>query len=531
MNKVLLVILDGFGEGHPYKGNAITLAKTPTLTELKQKYPWILLGASGEAVGVPKGTQGGSEIGHFTIGAGRIVWQSLEEINLTIYSRSFFEKPDLVSACHRANSTAESALHLIGMISDEGVHSDIRHLFALLELAKLQKVKKVFIHAITDGRDVPERSAAGFIKGIQAKIESLEMEKEAKIATIIGRYYAMDRDSNWDRTKKAYDLYTLGKGAEDKVNGEAREGDLGHKVNGEAREGGLGQKDPLKALQNFYDKGTESDYYLTPIVLEKNGIIKNEDAVIFWNFRSDRAKQLTHLFTGEADLETEKQVRPFFVCIGPFSEKAPVVFTTPVVKNNLGETLANAGVKQLRIAETEKYAHVTYFLDSQIEEPFKGEERIMIDSPKCPSYAEKPKMSAMGVTDALLPKLKSQEYQFIALNFANCDLVGHSGNLQATIKAVETVDSCLGRIVPEAIKNEYCVLITGDHGNAEYMIYEETGEPCPSHTTNPVPFIVVGNYKKLKDSGELKDIAPTILEIMGIKQPEEMTGESLVKTV
>lgn len=506
MNKVLLIILDGFGEGHPYKGNAITLAKTPTLTDLKQKYPRTLLKASGEAVGVPKGTQGGSEIGHFTIGAGRVVWQSLEEINLTIYDRRFFEKPDLVSACHRANSTEESALHLIGMISDQGVHCDIRHLFALLELAKLQGVKRVFIHAITDGRDVEERSAPGFIKGIQAKIESLGMEKEAKIATIIGRYYAMDRDSNWDRTTKAYDLYTSGLGVE--------------------------EKDPLSALQNFYDKGTESDYYMTPTVLEKNGIIKNEDAVIFWNFRSDRAKQLTHLFTGEADLKTEKQVRPFFVCIGPFSEKAPVVFPAPVVKNNLGEVLSKSGVKQLRIAETEKYAHVTYFLNSQIEEPSKGEERIMIDSPKCPSYAEKPEMSAHGITDALLPKLRSQEYQFVALNFANCDLVGHSGNLQATIKAVETVDFCLGKIVPEAVKNDYTVLITGDHGNAEYMIYENTGEPCPSHTTNSVPFIVISHQPsavnhQLKE-GELKDIAPTVLKIMGIPKPGEMTGETLV---
>lgn len=502
MNKVLFIILDGFGEGKAYPGNAIALAKTPTLTELRKKYPWTLLKAAGEAVGVPAETQGGSEIGHFTIGAGRVVWQSLEEINLSIRDRSFFKKTALLEACKRAKSTENAVLHLIGMISDQGVHSDIRHLFALLELAKLQNVKKVFIHAITDGRDVAERSAPGFIKGIQAKIESLAMEQEAKIATIIGRYYAMDRDSNWDRTQKAYDLLTKGFGTE--------------------------EKDPLTALQNFYDKGKESDYYMTPNILDKNGIIKNEDAVIFWNFRSDRARQLTWRFTDETDTKTEKVVRPFFVCIGPFSEKAPVVFPTPIVKNNLGEILSKNGVKQLRIAETEKYAHVTYFLNSQIEEPYKNEDRILIDSPKCPSYAEKPEMSAVGITDALLPKLKTQDYQFIALNFANCDLVGHSGNLQAAIKAVETVDVCLGKIVPEAVQNGYTVLITGDHGNAEYMIYENTGEPCPSHTTNPVPFIVAGEYKKVKDSGELKDVAPTVLEIMGIEKPKEMTGQSLV---
>ncbi|MBI4994327.1 2,3-bisphosphoglycerate-independent phosphoglycerate mutase [Candidatus Peregrinibacteria bacterium] len=507
VKKVLLIILDGFGEGHPYEGNAVTLAKTPTLTELRKKYPWTLLEASGKAVGVPAETQGGSEIGHFTIGAGRVVWQSLEEINLSMRDRSFFKKPDLLEACRRANSTEESVLHLIGMISDQGVHSDIRHLFALLELAKFEGVKKVFIHAITDGRDVSERSAPGFIKGIQAKIESLAMEREAKIATIIGRYYAMDRDSNWDRTQKAYDLFTSVRGIE--------------------------EKDPLEAIQNFYDKGTESDYYIEPIILDKNGVIKNEDAVIFWNFRSDRARQLTWAFTGEADpigFKQEKIVRPFFVCMGPFSEASPVVFPAPIVKNNLGEIISKNGLRQLRIAETEKYAHITYFLNSQIEAPLEGEERILIDSPKCPSYAEKPEMSAIGITDALLPKLKSQEYQFIALNFANCDLVGHSGNLQAAIKAVETVDLCLGRIVPEALKNEYCVLITGDHGNAEYMIYEGTGEPCPSHTTNPVPFIVVNGQGSGVRKGELKDIAPTILKIMGIEKPREMTGESLIKS-
>ena len=542
---VLLIILDGFGEGKAYSGNAVTLAKTPTLNALKKKYPWTRLGASGNAVGIPEGTQGGSEVGHFTIGAGRRVFQSLEAINRSIQDKSFFEKPALVEACERTSRAKSAgapqrgadyayarrlprryveapslpkaaALHLLGMISDQGVHSDIRHLFALLELAKQQHVEKVYIHAITDGRDVPERSAANFITQIQKKISELGTSKTAKIATIIGRYFAMDRDSNWDRTKKAYDLYTLGRGVR--------------------------ETDPLAAVKNAYNRGIETDYYIDPIILDEHGVIKDKDSVVFWNFRTDRARQLTWAFTGEIDAKNghrlgftpEKIVHPYFVCIGPYSETAPVVFPTPVIKNNLGEVISNAGLTQFRIAETEKYAHVTYFLNSQIETPFSGEDRLMINSPKCASYAEKPEMSAHEITDALLPRLAKKNYALIVLNFANCDLVGHSGDLKASIKAVEVVDECIGRIIPVALKNNYTTLITGDHGNVEYKIYEKDGTPCPSHTTNPVPFIVVGDEnQKLKISSEvknpeLKNIAPTILKIMGIPKPSEMTGESLV---
>ncbi|MBI2638486.1 2,3-bisphosphoglycerate-independent phosphoglycerate mutase [Candidatus Peregrinibacteria bacterium] len=514
MNKVLLIILDGFGEGKAYPGNAITLAKTPTITALKKKYPWMLLKASGEAVGVPEGTQGGSEVGHFTIGAGRVVFQQLEEINRAIKDGSFFQKPALLEACKK------KTLHLLGMISDQGVHAHLAHLFALLELAKRQKVERIFIHAITDGRDVHERSAAEFIKQIQEKIIELGLQDRAKIATIIGRYFAMDRDENWNRLQPAYDLYALGKG--------------------------IKETDPVQAIVNAYKRGNETDYYIDPIVLEPQATIHDKDAVIFFNFRSDRAREITWAFTGENDPKTGKQVeikidkpiRPYFVCFGPYSQKAPVVFPTPAVKNNLGQVLAQHKLKQFRLAETQKYAHVTYFFNSQIEEPNPGEDRMMIESKRRHSYAEIPEMSAKEITDVLLEKLAGKKYEFIAVNFANCDLVGHSGDLKATIKAVETIDTCLGRIIPQALKNDYVTFITGDHGNAEYMIYEDSGEPCPSHTKNPVPFVMVSssNHDKVTirqahgDSfAELKDIAPTILKIMELPKPKEMTGKSLIQ--
>lgn len=512
MQKIILIILDGFGEGKAYPGNAITLAKTLNITALKKTYPWTLLKAHGSAVGVSEGTQGGSEVGHFTIGAGRIVLQLLEEINIAIKNKSFFKMPALRDAFKRVNENDKAALHLLGMISDQGIHSHTEHLYALLELAKEQNVKKIYIHAITDGRDVPERSASEFVKQIQNKISELKLGNRAKIATIIGRYYAMDRDLNWDRVKKAYDLYTLGKGA--------------------------GEKDPVQAIENAYKRGAATDYYIEPVILDEHAKILDKDSVIFWNFRADRARQLTWLFTGEKnpdtgkepDFKPEKTVRPYFVCFGPYSGKAPVLFHPPVIKNNLGETISNLGLKQFRIAETDKFAHATFFFNAEREQPFSGEDRLLIESPKCPSYAEKPEMSAREITQKLLPKIDSDEYSLIVANFANCDLVGHSGVLKAAITAVETSDECIGKIVPEALKHDYIILITADHGNAEYMIYDD-GSPCPSHTLNPVPLIVIGkniqNWK-LRSGGGLQDVAPTILEIMGLEKSKEMTGESLL---
>ncbi len=510
--KVYLMILDGFGEGKDYPGNAVTHAKMPNLNGLKKEYPLTLLTAHGESVGLPEGTQGGSEVGHFTIGAGRVIFQTLEEIDRSIRNGEFFKKPALVEACERVKKNDKAVLHLLGMISDQGVHSHVDHLFALMKLAKDQGIAKIFIHAITDGRDVPEKSADKYIKMIQEKITEMGMgpgsSNEAKIATMIGRYYAMDRDKNWDRTQIAYDLYTLGKGHE--------------------------ETDPLQALKNAYARGAQTDYYIDAIVFDKQATIQDKDSVIFWNFRTDRTRQITQCFTGEAEIgfKPEKTVRPFFVCFGDYSKVAPVVFPTVVVKNNLGSVIEQNNLKQLRIAETEKYAHVTYFFNSQVEEPFKNEDRIMIPSPKTPSYAQKPEMSAREVTDAVLKEIDKDEYNLIVQNFANTDLVGHSGDYDATVKACEVVDECIGRIAAKTIEQGYDLIITADHGNAEYMIYEDTGEPCPSHTKNPVIFLLVSKRfekDKLRDGGSLEDIAPTILKMMDIQQPAEMTGHSLIQ--
>lgn len=509
------MILDGFGEGKDYAGNAEKLAHMDNLEKLKKKYPWTLLQASGNAVGLPENTQGGSEVGHFTIGAGRIVFQSLEEINRSIHDGSFFLMPSLVDAMESIKRNPKSALHLLGMISDQGVHSHLNHLFALLYMAKTFHIGPVYIHAITDGRDVPEHTAKEFIEQIQKKIAELGFsndptnpENYAGIATIIGRFYAMDRDNNWDRTKKAYDLYTQGTGIE--------------------------EVDPIKAIDNAYARNIETDYYIDPIVLDKNGLIKDKDSVIFWNFRTDRTRQITYCFTGETEIgfTIEKKVEPFFVCFGDYSNKAPVVFPTVKISNNLGEVLEKNGLTQLRIAETEKYAHVTYFFNSQIDEPFPHETRVLIDSPKVASYAEKPEMSAPQLSERVIQEMDKADYDLIVQNFANPDLVGHSGDLQASVQACKYIDEYMQKIVEKALQKGYHVILTADHGNVEYKIYEENGEPCPSHTTNPVICLLISpkykDKKLAKDKG-LQDIAPTILEIMQIEKPAEMTGTSLLQ--
>lgn len=551
MPKVLLIILDGFGLGKKYPGNAYFMAKKPNLESYFKKYPWVKLRASGPAVGTPEGTQGGSEVGHFTIGAGRMVFQTLASINRSIADKSFFRKKEFLEACRKVREAnkknKKAALHLLGMISDQGVHSHMNHLFALLELAKKEKAFPVFIHAILDGRDVPEKSGKKFLKQIQQKIRDLGLDQEifphgpkkACVASLIGRYYAMDRDMNWLRTKKAYNLYALGKGKR--------------------------ARDPIEALEKAYREGAESDYYVPPIIITEDSpshsrpsgrdtnlglrpdlCIRDCDSVIFWNFRTDRNRQLTRAFTGETSIgfKPKKAVRPFFVCMGPYSKKAKVAFPTPIVKNNLGAVLSRHRIRQLRIAETEKYAHVTYFVNSQIEKPFLLEDRILIRSRKCQSYAEKPEMSAYGITERLIKEIAKEKYGFAIVNFANCDLVGHSGVLKAAMKAVEIIDECLEKIVQVAMRHGYKILITGDHGNVEYMIYDrnpptgktpgKVGEPCPSHTTNPVPFIIAGaslTKPQLSSSArglELQDIAPTILKLLNIPKPKEMTGQSLV---
>jgi len=479
MNKVLLIVLDGYGEGKDYPGNAVTRAKTPFLKAIRKNYPMALLKCKGTAVGLPKNSMGGSEVGHYTIGAGRVVLQKLEEINQSIKKKNFFKKKALLKAMKK------KTIHLIGMISDTGIHSHLNHVLALIKMAKQQKVNNIFIHCITDGRDVAERSAKKYIRKIQ--------KSGAKIASIVGRYYAMDRDKNWNRTKKAFDLITKGKG--------------------------FPEDNPVTAIDHAYKRGDETDYYIQPMILNKEGIIKKEDAVIFFNFRTDRARQLTQkLEEGTYNV----------TCLGQYAIKAPVVFPEKTQRNNLGETLEKAKKKQLRIAETEKYAHVTYFFNSQRLKPFKGEERTLVPSPKCPSYADKPEMNAKGITREGIKALKRAKHDFIFINYANPDLVGHAGEFKAAIKAVETTDASLSKLIPVAEKAGYHIIVTADHGNAEEMKYPD-GSDKPSHSLNPVPcWVISPNYKVRQRRGELCNIAPTILDMMNLKKPKEMACKSLV---
>lgn len=501
MNKVLLVICDGFGEGPAGPGNAITLANTPNIDELRFKYPFSLLQSSGEAVGLTEGSMGGSEVGHFTIGAGRVVPQFLLAINQAIQDGTFFKNPVLVEAIEYAKKS-NKPLHLVGMISDKGVHSHIDHLFALLSWAAKEGVKDIYIHCITDGRDVEERSAKKFIKLIQNQIQKSGV---GKIATIIGRYFAMDRDTNWNRTEKAYRLMTMGEGER--------------------------SEDPLTAIDNCYKEYPDlTDYYIPPILLTESGLIRQNDQIIFFNYRTDRTRQITSAFVDDDFDKFKKTIGPVkFVCMGPYSEHAPVAFLVPKVENNLANYLSDNNLTQLRCAETEKYAHVTFFFNSQVEEPVKGEDRILVNSPKVPSYAEKPEMSAPEVTKKVLNSLKEAKHDLIVVNYANCDLVGHSGNLQATIKAVEFVDDGVGQLYKQAMQSGYTVLLTADHGNADEMVYPD-GSQKPAHSMNPVIFLTADPENKIKEvkNGGLADIAPTILKILGLPQPKEMTGRPLV---
>lgn len=502
MQKVILLVLDGFGEGPDYEGNAVKRANTPYIDSLNEKYPHVLLKASGNAVGLPEIGQGASEPGHLTMGAGRVVWQPYEEINKSIEAGDFFHKPDLVAACAHVKMK-NSALHLMGLFSDGGVHSHIDHIVALLDICKEQGIENVYIHAFGDGRDVPEKSIEGYITTLE---KAMKEKGVGKLASVIGRYYAMDRDRNWDRTKVAYDLLVHGKGEE--------------------------CPDMNKCVDDYYAKTEReeaTDYYLAPYKTPDFQPIKEDDSVIFFNFRSDRARQLTHAFVDKEFEHFEATLRPKFVCMGPYSDEAPVVFPPQEIVNNLSTYLSDKGLKQLKIAETEKYAHVTYFFNSQVEEPKEGEDRILVPSQKVPSYAELPEMSAAGITSKVMQAIEEEKYDFILVNYANPDLVGHSGVLEAAIKACEVMDNAVKSVVETALEHGYEIIMTADHGNAERMIYEDNGKPCPSHTTNPVNCIVISDKDiKLKEGMSLSGIAPTILQMMGIDKPEEMTGESMI---
>ncbi|MBN2127436.1 MAG: 2,3-bisphosphoglycerate-independent phosphoglycerate mutase [Candidatus Diapherotrites archaeon] len=498
MNKVILIVMDGLGLAKKDKGNCVAMAKTPCLNWMKTQN-FTQINASGEAVGLSKGIQGNSEVGHLTMGAGRIVLQPLEKINHAIKNKSFYKNKELIKAINYAKKN-NSSLHLIGMISDEGVHSHLNHLNALLELAEKLKQKKVFVHAITDGRDVAEKSAEKYIKKIESNCKKLKL---GKIASVCGRFYAMDRDNNWNRTKKAFELITEGKG--------------------------IKEENALKAVKNAYEKGTETDYYIEPIIVDEKGIIKEKDSVIFFNYRTDRPRQLSLALTSKKFnyFKRNKFPKIHFTSMTQYSKEIPAsfAFKEEKIKNNLGETLARNKLKQLRIAETEKYAHVTYFFNSQKEKPLKGETRILIPSLKDKSYDLHPKMSAEKITETALKEIRKQKFDFILINYANCDLVGHSAKIPAVIKAVETVDSETCKIIHEAEKNNYISVVTADHGSAEEKLYPN-GKPKPAHSSNPIPFIIIGKKVNLRKGG-LKDVAPTILKLMNLKKPKEMSGKTL----
>ncbi|MDP4008780.1 MAG: 2,3-bisphosphoglycerate-independent phosphoglycerate mutase [Candidatus Peregrinibacteria bacterium] len=518
VKKTILMVIDGWGEAEAYDGNAITNANTPVMDSLKENYPWTTLHACGEHVGLPEGGLGGSEVGHLTIGAGRRIYQPMAEINNSIKDGSFFELEPLKNAMQHVKATG-GKLHLLGMTSDKGIHSDLAHMFALMEMAKKYEIEKVYIHAITDGRDVPEKSSKGFIQQILDKIEELGI---GKIATIIGRYYAMDRDKNWERTQVAYDMMTLGKGTK--------------------------ETDPMQAIDNAYARGADTDYYIDAIVLDEDGLVNEKEDLIFFNFRTDRTAQLTSAFTEPEfnSFEYEKKVRPSFVCFGPYSKICPVVFVPENVKDGLGETVSKAGLKQLRIGETEKYAHVTFFFNGQRKEPYDGEDSSLVPSPKVESYDETPEMNADGVTREAIKGME-KGFEFILMNYSNADLVGHSGSYSAALKAVEFVDGKVGEVITSAKEHGYQILITADHGNADHMIYPENGDQCPSHSYSLVPAILVGEefenkvpsrdgqptptsdgFLKVEPGVEgLSSIAPTILKMMGLKVPEVMNGKML----
>ncbi|MBP3938835.1 MAG: 2,3-bisphosphoglycerate-independent phosphoglycerate mutase [Clostridia bacterium] len=500
---VVLCIMDGFGINPGDKGNAIEAANTPNLSKLFAENPFTTIGASGLDVGLPDGQMGNSEVGHTNIGAGRVVYQMLVKISKSITDGDFFEIEALKNA-YASCKEKGTALHLIGLLSDGGVHSHIEHLFGLLEMAKKEGLEKVYIHCIMDGRDVSVTSGAGFVEDVYKKTKELGV---GEIATITGRYYAMDRDFAWDRVEKAYAAMVYGEGIQAECGKES--------------------------MLASYENGV-TDEFIVPTVLNKEGTIKADDSVVFFNFRPDRARQITRTFVDEAfdGFERKNGFFPLnYVCMTQYDETMPnvtVAFPPEELTMTMGEYLASKGMTQLRIAETQKYAHVTFFFNGGEEKTFEGEDRILIQSPDVPTFDLMPEMSAYPVCDAVVEKIKSGKYDVVILNFANCDMVGHTGVWEAAVKAVEAVDECVGRVCDATLEMGGAVLITADHGNADRMIGDD-GKPFTPHSTNPVPFCVVGYDCELKETGRLADIAPTMLTILGLEQPKEMNGESMIK--
>lgn len=505
---VALIILDGFALRDEMKGNAVKQAKKPNFERYWDAYPHTTLTACGEAVGLPEGQMGNSEVGHLNIGAGRIVYQSLTRINLAIRDGDFFKNDAFLNATKHVKKNGTS-LHLFGLLSDGGIHSHIDHMLALLQLAKEQEVERAYVHAFLDGRDVPPKSAIQYVNQLQEKIEKIGI---GKLATLAGRYYAMDRDRRWERVEKAYRAIVYGEGEQ--------------------------TEKPVEAIERAYSNGVTDEFMLPTVVTDAEAkpiaTVKDGDAIVFANFRPDRAIQLSQVFTQDSFSEFERgQSFPndlYYVCMTHYSDtvKGDIAFDNEDLKNTLGEVVSSAGLKQLRIAETEKYPHVTFFFSGGREETFKGEKRVLIDSPKVATYDLKPEMSAYEVTDALLAEMETDQFDVIILNFANPDMVGHSGMLEPTIKAVEVVDECLGKIVDRIIEKDGVAIITADHGNADEVITLD-GKPMTAHTTNPVPVIVTKKGIELRDDGILADLSPTLLHLLKLEKPAEMTGNSLIK--
>ena len=498
-----LIILDGFGNNPSDYGNAIHAAKTPNLDKLFETCPHTLIGASGMDVGLPDGQMGNSEVGHTNIGAGRVVYQELTRITKSISDGDFFQNEALCGAVENCKKNG-SALHLMGLLSDGGVHSHNKHLYGLLELAKRAGLEKVYVHCFMDGRDVPPSSGKEYVEELMAKMKEIGV---GKIASVMGRYYAMDRDNRWERVEKAYAAMVYGEGETAEC--------------------------PVCAMEKSYAADV-TDEFVVPVVCDKDGCIRENDSVIFFNFRPDRALEITRTLVDPdfAGFERRNGFFPlYFVCMTQYDAAMPnvhVAFKPQSLANTFGQYISDHGLTQLRIAETEKYAHVTFFFNGGVEAPCKNEDRALIASPKVATYDLKPEMSAYEVTDELLARLDSGKYDVVILNFANCDMVGHTGVFEAAVSAVEAVDTCLGKVVDKILSMGGRALITADHGNADQM-YEPDGSPFTAHTTNPVPLLLVGDgTHTLKEGGRLADLAPTMLEMLGLPQPAEMDGKSLL---
>ncbi len=506
---IVLTIMDGFGFNPEEKGNAIKAASTPRLDKIFKNCPTTQIGASGLDVGLPDGQMGNSEVGHTNIGAGRVVYQELTRITKSIFDGDFFENKAFLNAVENCKKN-DSALHLMGLLSDGGVHSHIEHLYGLVMLAKKQGLERVYIHGLLDGRDVPPSSAADFIDQLNTKLAEIGC---GKLATVMGRFYGMDRDNRWERVSKAYAALVYGEGVK--------------------------TDDAAAAVRESYTQKDEdgkfiTDEFVLPTVVEGTERISNGDSVIFFNFRPDRAREITRTFVDDEFTGFERiggRPQVYYVCMTQYDASMPnveVAFKPEGLENTLGEFLSKNNMTQLRIAETEKYAHVTFFFNGGREVMFTGEDRELIASPKVATYDLQPEMSAVEVCDKVCEHIESGKYDVIILNFANCDMVGHTGFFDAAVKAVETVDTCVGRVEDSTLKMGGVMLLTADHGNADLMV-DTDGSPFTAHTTNPVPFAVIGKDCELREGGKLCDISPTIIKLLGLTQPTEMTGESIIK--